>query len=165
MWLEVKALLSSVGIILVGIVFANIFIYNTFLSIILLIAIGVFVFGDMLIGYQITHNELKPLMDPTPKGKELMELQMLDGMVRYINTTKAPLGQRKFRIHNEDATVINDGRGSFRTINGNHGFRAHEKYDRNVEPGKCEALSHMKGDDIKEIYHNAKNNPDEVLVE
>lgn len=165
MYLEVKALLSSVAIIFIAIVLANIIIYDFFFAFLLLAAVAMVLLGDMIIGYKITVSDAKPVMDPTPKSKELMELQQIDGRVRFINTTKEAHGKRSFRINGQDASVINDGTASFRLASGNHGFRAHECSDMNIDPKRAKALQQMKGDNIKEIYYQAKNELDKKVDE
>lgn len=157
MYLEVKALFSSVAMIFITIVLVNIMLYDFFFTFLLLAAIVMVLIGDMLIGYKIVTSDVKPIMEPTPKGKELMELQQIDGRVRFMNTTKGAYGKRSFRINGEDASVINDGAASFRLPSGNHGFRAHECFDMNVDPKRAKALQMMKGDNIKEMYLQAKD--------
>lgn len=155
MWLEVKAILSVVAFIFIAVVLSQILFLNMLLSMLLFFAIGMVFFGDMLIGYQITKNHLKPLMDPTPANKELCILFTIGGMIDFINTTKGSLGKREFVYHKQEASVINDGKYPIRMINGNHGFVGHESYDKNVNLYKARALEQMSGDDIKEIYYNA----------
>jgi len=135
-------------------------IQDIFLAFLLLAAIFLVLMGDMIVGYKITTSDLKPLMDPTPKGKELMEWQQIDGRVRFINTAKGALGKRSFRSNGEDASVFNDGKANFKLPNGNTGFRAHENFDRNIDPSRAKALQQMKGDNIKEIYFQAKDKLD-----
>lgn len=154
MYLEIKALLSVVAMVFIAIVLSQILFVNLLFSFLLFAAIFLIIFSDMFLGYKIVTSDAKPIIEPTPKGKELMELQLLDGTVRFLNTTKAPLGVRKFRLHGVDASTINDGRGMGRLPNGNVFFRAHESYDRNVIPMKAKALEKWEGKDIKEIYDN-----------
>ena len=163
MYLEVKALLSSVAMIFIAIVLANILIYDFFFAFLLLAAVVMVLLGDMVIGYKIVVSDAKAIMDPTPKGKELMELQQIDGRVRFINTTKHAHGKRSFRINGEDASVINDGESPFRLPSGNHGFRAHECFDMNVDPKRAKALQQMKGADVKEMYYQAKDDLDKKV--
>lgn len=111
------------------------------------------VFGDILIGMKIV--DYKPVFESTPRGWELMELELLNGRLVFMNTKKGPYGKRSFRIHNEDATVINDGKANFTLPNGNRGFRSHENFDRNIDPHMAKALQQMEGGDIKEIYYQA----------
>jgi len=160
LYLEVKALFSSVAMIFIGIVLMYVLVQDIFLAFLLLASIFMVLIGDMLIGYKIVTSDMKPVMDPTPKGKELMELQQIDGRIRFINTTKGAHGKRSFRINNEDASVINDGEAPIRMPGGNQAFRAHECFDMNIDPKRAKALQQMEGDDIKEIYFRAINKID-----
>jgi len=152
--------MSSVAIIFVGIVLGNIIIYDLFFAFLLMAAVIMILIGDVFIGYKITISDAKPIIEPTPKGKELMELQQIDGRVRFINTVKGTQGKRSFRVNGEDASVINDGEASFRLPSGNHGFRAHESFDMNVNPRRAKALQQMPGENIKEMYYQAMNEID-----
>jgi len=160
LYLEIMALFSSVAMIFNGIVLIYVIPQDLFLAFFLLAAIFLVLIGNMVIGYKITSSDLKPIMDPTPKGKELMEWQQIDGRVRFINTTKGALGKRSWRSNGEDASVFNDGKTNFKLPNGNTGFRAHENFDRNIDPKKAKALQNMEGDDIKEIYFQARDKLD-----
>lgn len=163
MWMEVKAVISVIALVCVAVVCSQIILFNNLLGFLCIVTIFLIIFGDILIG--IKTSDFKPLYDPTPRGWELMELQLLDGKVRYINTLKGPHGKRSFRIHGEDATVINDGKASFLLVNGNRGFRAHENFDMNVDPFRAKALEQMPGADIKEMYYLARNALDEKKKE
>ena len=156
MWMEAKAVIDVIAIIVICIVCSQIILFNMLLVFLCIVGIGLVVFGDILIGMKI--SDFRPIYDPTPQGWELMELQLIDGKTRFINTKKGAHGKRSFRIHGEDATVINDGDidASFILSNGNRGFRAHENFDRNVSPLRARALSEMSGSDVKEIYYNAR---------
>lgn len=155
MWMEAKAVFSGIAIIMIGIVCSQIILFNMLLGFLCIVSVGLFIFSDILIGIKI--SDFSALYDPTPRGWELMELQLLDGKTKFINTKKGPHGKRSFRIHNEDATVINDGKASFTLSNGNHGFRAHENFDMNVDPFRAKALQQMPGDNIKEMYYRARD--------
>lgn len=163
MWMEVKAVFTVIGIVFIGIVISQILLYEMILGLLLILGIGVYVVGDFMIGLKIV--DFKPLYDPTPMGYELMELQLLDGKVRYMNTKKGPYGKRSFRINNEDASVINDGRGGFILSNGNRGFRAHENFDMNIEPSRAKALESMPGKDVKEMYYQARQEMAKKIME
>jgi len=155
MWMEAKVVFSGIAILMIAIVCSQIILFNMLIGFLCIMAIGLIIVSDMIIGIKI--SDFKALYDPTPRGWELMELQLLDGKVKFINTKKGAYGKRSFRIHNEDATVINDGDASFTLSNGNHGFRAHENFDRNVDPHRAKALSLMPGVDIKEMYYQARD--------
>ena len=148
MWLEIKALITGMGCVFMML--------GALLPAFMLIffAFGLFIFGDIIIGYQITSNELKNQMDRTPPGYELTVFQELGGggRVHFINTLKAPLGQRKFRFHNKEAVAITDGKGMGTLPNGNRFFFSHESYDKNIDPARAKAYSKLPGDDLKETY-------------
>lgn len=160
MWLEVKVLLSVISMIFIGIVLSQILFLNLILGFLLIMSIGLIFMGDLLIGWQITRNHLKPLMDPIPVSKELCVLHTIGGLMDFIVTRKGPMGKREFSYYNREnraiseASVINDGSYPIRTINGNTGFIAHESYDMNVDLREAKALEQCEGDDIKEIYEN-----------
>lgn len=154
MYLLIKSIFSGVSLLMIGYVCSQIIFLNIMLGFVLLMSLFMILFGDILIGYKTT--PFKPLFEPTPNGKELMELQLLDGKTHYINTEKGPHGKRSFVINGHDASVINDGQSQFRVSGGNIGFRAHEMIDRNVDPVRCKALAKMKGDNLKEIYYLGK---------
>lgn len=153
MWMEAKSVISGISLICIGIVTSQIIFLNMLLGFLLIVGIFLFIFGDILIGMKIV--DYKPVFEPTPNGWELMELELLNGRVVFLNTHKGPYGKRSFRIHNEDATVINDGKANFILSNGNRGFYAHENFDRNIDPHMAKALQQMEGGDIKEIYYQA----------
>ena len=156
MWMEVKVIFSIISMIFIAIVCSQIIMYNMLFGFLCIASIAMIIIGDILIG--IKTSDYKPIYDPTPRGWELMELQLLDGRTHFINTRKGPHGKRSFRIHGEDATVINDGNANFTLRNGNRGFRAHENFDCNVDPKRAKALQMMPGEDVKEIYYQAKEN-------
>ena len=153
--MEAKATISGISIVMVCIVMGFIIFTNFLLGFLLIMSIGLMIFGDILIGMKIV--DFKPLFEPTPRNLELMELELLNGRMVFFNTTKGAYGKRSFRIHNEDATVINDGKSNFTLPNGNRGFRALENFDRNVDPHLAKALQQMEGADIKEIYYQARS--------
>lgn len=157
MWMEAKMMFTVIAIIFIAIVLSQVLFVNFLLGFLLIVSIGVIVIGDFIIG--VKTSDCKPLYDPTPRGWELMELQLLDGKTVFMNTRKGPHGKRSFRINNEDATVINDGIGTFTLNNGNRGFRAHENYDGNINPFRAKAIEQISKDtgseDVKEMYHRA----------
>lgn len=153
----IKSFMSGVALIFTAIVLSQLLFVNIMLGFMLMISIFMILMGDIFLGFKITSSDLKPLMEPTPARKELMELQLLDGNVRFINTTKGPQGKRSFRMNGHDATIIHDGKAKFRMPSGNVGFRGHELFDQNVDPMRCKALEKMPGDNIKEAFYMFKN--------
>jgi len=165
MWLEIKAMMTSIGIIFITI---GIFLNEMFMVLLLiLMGIGIIVFGDVIIGYQITVNECKPQMDRTPGGYELTIFQELGGggKIHFINTKKAPLGQRKFRFHNKEAIAITNGKGMGTLPNGNRFFFSHESYDKNIEPARCKAYEQLPGENLKETYEEVMKEIDDETQE
>ena len=145
------------GLLFICIVLSQILFLNAIWGFLLIMALMFYILGDVLIGYKIIKSDCRPLLEPTPKGKELMGIQLINGLLRFINTEKDAHGKRNFVMHNHDASVINDGKAPFRTRSGNIGFYAHELFDQNVDPKRCKALEQMPGD-IKETYVLAKEN-------
>jgi len=155
MWMEAKCVFSGIAVLMAAIVCSQIILFNMLLGFLCIVTMGLIIFSDILIGMKI--SDFKPLYDPTPRGWELMELQLIDGKTKFINTKKGAHGKRSFRIHSEDATVINDGNANFTLSNGNRGFRAHENFDRNIDPLRAKALEEMDGENVKEIYYKARD--------
>ena len=159
MWIEIKALVTGMSIVFIML--------GAILPAFLLIfmGIGMLIFGDIIIGYQITSNELKPLMDRTPPGYELTIFQEIGGggKIHFINTRKSVMGQRKFRFHNKEAIAITNGKGMGTLPNGNRFFFSHESYDKNIDPALCKTYSKLPGDNLKETYNIVKNEMDKEL--
>jgi hypothetical protein len=158
MWLEIKEILTGVGtaFILVGVVLIpGLTIVD---MLIVFMGVSMFVMGDILIGYQITTNEIKPQMDRTPPGMELTIFQEINGKIHFRNTKKDMMGLRKWRWHNREAACINDGLGMFTLPNGNRGFFSHESYDKSINLILCSALDKIAKEtdsrNIQEIYEN-----------
>lgn len=154
MYMMLKSIFTAVAMVFVAIVLSQVLFVNMLLGFLLFMAIVLMIMGDMVIGIKI--SDFKVLFEPTPRGKELMELQLLDGRTHFINTTKGPHGKRSFRINREDASIINDGKSNFTLVNNNRCFRAIESYDGNVDPFRAKALELMEGANVKEIYRLAK---------
>ena len=160
MWLEVKALLTVMAMVFIAIPLAFMLYINILFAFLLFVAIGLFVFGDIIIGWQITKNDLKPQMDTTPPGKETMGLITLTNRFRIINTTKGPEGKREFRFNKENASVINKGDCQLRLLNGNSMFLAHESHDENINLAEAKYAENLekefKTTDLKIIHAKLK---------
>jgi len=135
----------------IAIVLSQILLVDMIFGFLLFASIGMIIFGDILIGYQIKHNHLDVILDPCPPNQEICVLFDFGGHIDFIRTTKGALGTRQFVKYKKEATVINDGRYQVRFINGNHGFVGHESYDKNIDLHKAEALDKLEGDNIEEI--------------
>lgn len=151
MWIEVKIMLSIIAMIFIAIVLSQILFLNMLYGFLLFVSIGMIVFGDILIGYQIKHNHLDVLMDPCPAGQEICILFDFSGNLDFQKVKKGPLGVRQFVKYKKEASIINNGDYQVRCINGNHGFIGHESYDKNVNLYKAEALDKLPGDNMEEI--------------
>ena len=154
MWLEAKAILSSIAIIMVSVVLFMILFQNVLLGFLLIVAIGLIVFSDIIIGYQITRNHLRWLIDPLSPSEEICILFDHSGNVDFVRTKKGPYDTRQFTRYGKPATIVNTGSYQIRTHNGNKGFVGHEDYEMNVNPVECGALEQCDGDNVIEIYDN-----------
>jgi hypothetical protein len=158
MWLEIKAVMTVIGITIIFVAFGAA--SDSIIGLVLcMMGIGTIIFGDIIIGWRITSTKLKIKLDPTPPGYEQMNLYELNGKEHFINTRKGPEGIRKFVFNGLDCTVINDGTSQFVSSNGNRGFIAHESYDRNINLKIAKALEQIStklklnsSADVKEIY-------------
>lgn len=153
MYIELHALMTGLSGVFMMMVTIWLITVNILFGFLLIMALFFMIFGFIIFGYKYITGDGKPIIEPTPPGKELMELQLLDGRTRFINTVKGPEGERRFRINKQNATVINDGKSNFRMPSGNVGFRAHESLDRNVDPFMCKALEQTRFDNIKEAFY------------
>lgn len=154
MWLEAKAILSSVAIVMISIVLCIVLFQNILLGFLLIVAIGLIVFSDIIIGYQITRNRLRWLMDPLSPSEELCILFDHSGDIDFVRTKKGPSDTRLFTRYGKPATIVNTGSYQIRTHNGNKGFVGHADYEMNVNLIECEALDKCDGDNNIEIYNN-----------
>lgn len=153
MWLEIKTVLTIVSFVFIGIVISQLLFLNILLSFLLFMAMGIYFFGDMVIGYQISRNHLNVLIDPTRPGEEVCVLYDFGGHIDFVKTVKDALGKRNFRRYKKDAAIINTGSYPLRFINGNPGFVGHESYDKNVDLYEAEALDKQEEDDVKEMFN------------
>ena len=154
MWLEAKALLSSVAVIMTAVVLFPVLFMNLLFGFLLIVSICLIIFSDILIGYQITRNHLRWLIDPLGPSEEFCILFDHSGNVDFIRTRKGPFDTRLFSRYGKPATIVNTGSYQIRTHNGNKGFVGHEDYEMNVSPVECEVLDQCEGGSIKEIYNN-----------
>ena len=157
MYLEIKAVISGIAIIIIFIVISQIMFWSFLYGFLLIAAVGAFIFGDILIGIKITNTNSNLWYDPLPQGThEICLMQTLSGLVDLLPMTKGVKGIRYGMLHKKKIAILNEGDCQFHTRNGNLGFFAHENYDKNINLRECKALEHLDGDDIKEIYRNLK---------
>lgn len=154
MWTEVNCLFGAIAVICMGICITFTLFISVLVAFLCIVAMGMVIMGNMLIGYQIKHNHLDILMDPCPASQEVCVLMDFGGNVDFVKVKKGPLGKREFMKYRKEASIINTGDYQLRFINGNRGFVGHESYDKNVNLYKTEALDKLKGEDVKEIFFN-----------
>lgn len=135
------------------------------LSVILFMAIGMYVFGDFVIGYFITKTHAKYYMEKPPANKEVTLLYTLTGLIDFVWTDKRPHGKREFVYNKKEASVINKGDDPIHLLSGATGFTSHENCDENLnmkEVKYAEKIADELGtDDIKEVYTIAKEKENE----
>lgn len=166
MYLEIKAVISGIAIIVIFFVISQILFLNFSLGFLLFAAVGAFIFGDILLGIKIINTNAQYWFEPLPQGThELCIMKTLSGLVDLIPMVKGIKGIRYGVLHKKKIAVLNEGTEQFHTRNGNLGFFAHENYDKNINLKKCKALEGLEGDDIKEIYRNLKEQPKTKLME
>lgn len=161
MYVEIKMLLSGIGFFIIICVIPFLFGISFLLSLLMIVSLFLFVASDLLLCLKVT--PFKPLFEPTPIGKECMEIQELDNNVSYYNTVKGAEGLRLFRLHGHNASVINNGKGICRLPGGNTMFRAFERYDGAIEPQMCKALENMDAESLKEFYYKMKKREESKL--
>jgi|GEM_PF-5002920 len=164
MYLEIKAVISGIGFILVCMVISQILFLNMLLGFLLFAGAFCFIFGDILLGIKIIHTNAQYWFDPLPQGThELCILKTLSGLVDLIPVVKGVKGIRYGVLHKKKIAILNEGTDQFHTRNGNLGFFAHENYDKNIKLKECKALESLEGDDIKEIYHKLSENKKKII--
>ena len=164
MYLEIKAVISAISMILLFFVTSQILLYDFLLGFLIIAAAGGYIFGDILLGIKIINTNSQYWFDPLRQGEqELCILKTLSGLVDLVPTTKGAKGIRYGVLHKKKIAILNEGTEQIHTRNGNLGFFAHENYDKNINLRECKALEKLDGDDIKEIYHNLKKSPEKKL--
>lgn len=165
MYLEIKAVISGIAVIIIFFVISQILFVNSLLGFLLFMAAFAVIFGDIILGIKITNTRANYWYDPLPQGtQELCIIQTLSGLVDLMPVTKGVKGIRYGVLHKKKMAVLNEGDGQFYTRNGNLGFFAHENYDKNINLRECKALEKLDGDDVKEIYRNLKISPKETKI-
>jgi len=158
MYLEIKALISGIGIVLLFFVLSQVATANIAYGMLMFIGIFLIILSDIIISYKITNNNAQYFIDPIPQGtQEICLLKTLSGLLEIIPVTKGPKGIRYGLLHKKKIAILNEGDDQFHTRNGNLGFFAHENYDKNINLKECKALEKLDGEDIKAIYKNLKN--------
>ncbi|GAG13594.1 unnamed protein product, partial [marine sediment metagenome] len=85
MYLEVKAVISGIAIVLIFFVISQLIFTAILLAFLLFAGVFAFIFGDILIGIKIANTDANLWFDPLPQGtKELCVLQTLSGLLALI---------------------------------------------------------------------------------
>lgn len=165
MYLEIKAVISGMSLILMFFVASQVLLWNFLFGFLLLATAGGFIFGDILLGIKIMNTKAHYWFDPLPQGThELCILKTLSGLVEIMPVEKGVKGIRYGVLHKKKIGILNEGTEQIHTRNGNLGFFAHENYDKNIKLSECKALETLDGDTIKDIYRNLKKQPTKKLV-
>ena len=161
MWMELKAVITVVACIFLGVVIA--FILSTgdmLLTVLCFFSMGLMIFGDIILGYMITTTNAKMLMDKPPQGWTTGAVFSLTGMLDFVWAKKGPHGKREFVYNKEEASIIDKGDYPIHFRNGAVGFVAHESCDENLNMFKvkyAEKLGKQAGtNEIMEIYNKIK---------
>ena len=165
MWLEVKAMITVISMAFIGIVLSQIIFLNFFLGFLLFISMFLYIFGDMIIGWQIVRTHANRWIDKPPPGKIVIPLFTLTGLLDLVWADKKPKGKREFVYHKEEASLIDRGDYPIHLLNGGHGCIGLESCDENlnmVEAKYAEKIGQELGtDNTKEIYNIAKEKENE----
>lgn len=164
MYLEIKAVISGIAIVLIFFIVSQILFLNFLYGFLLIAAAGAFIFGDILLGIKIINTNAQYWFEPLPQGThEICIMKTLSGLVDIFPVVKGIKGIRYGVLHKKKIAILNEGTDQIHTRNGNLGFFAHENYDKNIKLTECKALEKLEGDDIKEIYRNLKKSSDKKI--
>jgi len=163
--MEVKAVFTVISMACIGIVLSQIILLNFFLGFLLIIGIGLYVFGDIIIGWQISRTHANRVIDKPPPGKVVIPLFTLTGLLDFVWAVKRPYGKREFVYNKEEASLIDRGDYPIHMLNGGHGCIGLESCDENLnmfEAKYAEKIgTEMGTDSTKEIYAIAKEQENE----
>lgn len=164
MWMEVKVVISGIGLIFIGIVLSQIILVNMFLGFLLFMSIGMIVFSDIIIGWRISSTNARYVIDKPPPGKIVIPLFTITGLLDFVWANKRPHGKREFVYNKQEASLIDRGDYPIHMLNGGHGCIGHENSDENLNMFHvkyAEELTKDTGtDNLKEIYSFIKNQED-----
>ena len=156
MWMEIKVVISGVGIIFIAIVISQIILLSVILGFLLFVAIFLIIFSDVIIGYKITRNRAKYLIDDPPPGFTTGVIFTLDNLIDFEWVRKEAHGKRDFVYNKREASVIDDGEDPYKLPNGSSCFLIHEKSAGNLNLKKVRYAMELNKEfgtnDIKEIY-------------
>lgn len=168
MYLELKAMFTAFSALLLVVVMIMWLpsIPNIFILFLIIIAIFIMVFGDMVHGYLTVRAKGHRIIDRPPPGYCTAVIFTLNRMVDFEYAKIGPHGKREFMYNGKEASVIDHGEYPIHLPNGSIGFVCHEKSIDTLDMKKVkygEFLNKRFGtDNIKEIYSIAKEVDKEV---
>lgn len=132
MWLEIKAATTIIAAFIFAIIMG---LSGNFIFVILTImGLATHLFGDLLLGYKLVQTDAIQLLDPVGPNEKLAFLHLISGRLRILKSTKGPQGTWRFMYNKHKVSIIEKGRGTYRTTNGNPLFHCHEAYDKTIDP-------------------------------
>jgi hypothetical protein len=159
--MEVKVMFTLISCAMTAIVLSQIILVNSLLGFLLIMGIGMYIFGDIVIGYMITKTHATYVIDKPPQGYTVNPIFTITGLLDFVWAQKKPYGKREFVYNKQEASVIDKGDYPIHMLNGGHGCVIHESCDENInmyEVKYAEDVSKELGtDNLKEMYSKAKN--------
>lgn len=160
MILEIKALMTVIAMVFLAIVISQVILANMLLGFLLFVSLGLYVFGDIMIGWMIVRTHANLIIDKPPPNKVVGVVCTITGLLDFVWATKKPYGKREFVYNKEEASVIDKGDCPVHFLNGSYGFVCHESCDENLnfaDVKYAEELSEdTNSDSLKEIYNKIK---------
>lgn len=161
MWLEIKVLITGIGVLFVVVILAQTILYGLFFwSLLLFIAMALIIFSDIVFGHVYTHARAKYWVDKPPPGKRLIILATLENLIDLDWWDKGPYGKREGVINKQEASIIDRGNFPIHIPNGARGFIAHEKSEKNIDFEELEYAEELynefKTNNVKVMYVIAK---------
>jgi len=161
MWLEIKAVITVVAILFTAIVISQIILLNTLLGFLLIMAMGLYAFGDIAYGMMVVKAHANKIIDRPPSGWITTTLFTITGGLDFVWAKKMPYGKREFTYNNEFASFIDRGDYPIHFPNGALGAVAHESCNENLNMYDVKYGEEIKKDlgtnEIEEIYSIIKN--------
>lgn len=175
MWLEVKAIFTLISCVFLALVLGQIFLISletgadlSFLMFLIFVGIFLYIFGDIILGWQVTRTHAKYVMDKPPPGKVVIPLITLTGLLDFVWADKRPYGKREFVFNKQEASLIDRGDYPIHMLNGGHGCIGHESCDENINMFEVKYAEQIakgtKTENLKEAYHIIKNKEDNKEV-
>jgi len=162
MLMEIKAVMTVIAIIFISIVISQVLLFSLLWAVLLFMGIGMYVFGDIVMGYFIMKTHAKYYMEKPPSNKEVTLLYTLTGLIDFVWTDKKPYGKREFVYNKQEASVINKGDDPIHLLSGATGFTSHESCDENINMKEVKYAEEIAKDmgttDIDDVYTTAKEN-------